>query len=110
MGSPRGQLASSRELGTSDAERPGYRVITRFRDLPYKPNLGLGVLDIHTDFIESPELVRDRILYAVDVFGDPERIHVTPDCGLRTRSWDVAYAKLRNMVAGTQMARNELRI
>jgi 5-methyltetrahydropteroyltriglutamate--homocysteine methyltransferase len=100
----------SRELGTSDAERPGYRVITRFRDLPYKPNLGLGVLDIHTDFIESPELVRDRILYAVDVFGDPERIHVTPDCGLRTRSWDVAYAKLRNMVAGTQMARNELRI
>jgi len=68
------------------------------------------VLDIHSNFIESPELVRDRILYAVDVFGDPERIHVTPDCGLRTRSWDVAYAKLRNMVAGTQMARNELRI
>jgi len=100
----------TRELGTSDAERPGYRVIKRFRDLPYKPSLGLGVLDIHTDFIESPELVRDRILYAVDVFGDPERIHVTPDCGLRTRSWDVAYAKLRNMVAGTQMARNELRI
>ena len=85
-------------------------MIKGFRDLPYKPSLGLGVLDIHTDFIESPELVRDRILYAVDVFGDPERIHVTPDCGLRTRSWEVAYGKLRNMVAGTQMARNELRI
>jgi hypothetical protein len=37
------------------------------------------VLDIHTDFIESPELVRDRVIYAVNVFGDPNRIHVTPD-------------------------------
>jgi 5-methyltetrahydropteroyltriglutamate--homocysteine methyltransferase len=94
----------TRELGASDADRPGYRVIRKFRDLAYRPALGLGVLDIHTDFVEPPELVRDRILYAVDVFGDPGRIHVTPDCGLRTRSWDVAYAKLANMVEGARMA------
>jgi 5-methyltetrahydropteroyltriglutamate--homocysteine methyltransferase len=100
----------SRELGTSAARRPGYEVISRFRDLPYSPILGLGVLDIHTDFIEPPELVRDRILYAVDVFDDPNRIHVTPDCGLRTRSWEVAYTKLRNMVAGVQLAKKELRL
>lgn len=98
----------SRELGTSDAARPGYQVIKKFRDLPYKPALGLGVLDIHSDFIESPELVRDRVLYAVKVFGDPNRIHVTPDCGLRTRSWKVAYEKLRNMTAGVRMARQQL--
>ncbi len=98
----------SRELGTSDADRPGYHVIKKFRDLPYKPALGLGVLDIHSDFIESPELVRDRVLYAVKVFGDPNRIHVTPDCGLRTRSWKVAYEKLRNMTAGVRMARQQL--
>ena len=98
----------SRELGTSDAARPGYHVIKKFRDLPYKPALGLGVLDIHSDFIESPELVRDRVLYAVKVFGDPNRIHVTPDCGLRTRSWKVAYEKLRNMTAGVRMARQQL--
>jgi 5-methyltetrahydropteroyltriglutamate--homocysteine methyltransferase len=98
----------SRELGTSAKARPGYSVITRFRDLPYRPILGLGVLDIHTDFIEPPELIRDRILYAVDKFGDPSRIHVTPDCGLRTRSWDVAFRKLANMVAGVSLARREL--
>ena len=62
------------------------------------------MLDIHTDFVESPELVRDRILYAVDVFGDPARIHVCPDCGLRTRSWDVAYAKLQALVEGARLA------
>ena len=98
----------SRELGTSDAARPGYQVIKKFRDLPYTPALGLGVLDIHSDFIESPELVRDRVLYAVKVFGDANRIHVTPDCGLRTRSWKVAYEKLRNMTAGVRMARQQL--
>jgi 5-methyltetrahydropteroyltriglutamate--homocysteine methyltransferase len=98
----------SRELGTSDEARPGYEVIKKFRDLPYKPALGLGVLDIHSDFIESPELVRDRVLYAVKVFGDPNRIHVMPDCGLRTRSWKVAYEKLRNMTAGVRLARQQL--
>jgi 5-methyltetrahydropteroyltriglutamate--homocysteine methyltransferase len=98
----------SRELGISDEARPGYQVIKKFRDLPYKPALGLGVLDIHSDFIESPELVRDRVLYAVKVFGDPTRIHVTPDCGLRTRSWKVAYEKLRNMTAGVRLARQQL--
>src|SRR3989440_4212983 len=98
----------SRELGISDEKRPGYQVIKKFRDLSYKPALGLGVLDIHSDFIESPELVRDRVLYAVKVFDDPSRIHVTPDCGLRTRSWKVAYEKLRNMTAGVRMARQQL--
>jgi 5-methyltetrahydropteroyltriglutamate--homocysteine methyltransferase len=98
----------SRELGTTDDARPGYQVIKKFRDLRYKPALGLGVLDIHSDFIEPPELVRDRVLYAVKLFGDPNRIHVTPDCGLRTRSWSVAYEKLRNMTAGVQLARAEL--
>ena len=100
----------SRELGTSAEDRPGYRVIPKFRDLPYRPVLGLGVLDIHTDFVESPELVRDRVLHAVEVFGDPARIHVIPDCGLRTRSWDVAYAKLEHMVAGVELAKAELGI
>lgn len=98
----------SRELGTHAEQRPGYAVIAKFRDLPYRPILGVGVLDIHSDFIEPPELVRDRVLYAVDVFDDPARIHVTPDCGLRTRSWEVAYQKLRNMVAGVEMARRAI--
>lgn len=96
----------SRDLGTSHDARPGYHVISRFRDLPYEPVLGIGVLDIHSDFIEPAELVRDRILYALDVFEDPARIHVIPDCGLRTRSWDVAYAKLQAMVDGVALAKN----
>ncbi|MGH2691031.1 MAG: hypothetical protein ACRDHM_00820 [Actinomycetota bacterium] len=100
----------SRELGTSPEARPGYQVLPKFRDLPYKPVLGIGVLDIHTDFVEPAELVRDRVLHSVEIFGDPARIHVIPDCGLRTRSWEVAYAKLENMVAGVGLAKQSLGI
>jgi 5-methyltetrahydropteroyltriglutamate--homocysteine methyltransferase len=100
----------SRDLGTGEDSRPGYHVIKRFRDLPYRPVLGIGVLDIHTDFIEPPELVRDRILYALGVFGDPTRLHVLPDCGLRTRSWEVAYRKLQSMVAGVGLAKKHAAI
>ena len=66
------------------------------------------MLDIHSDFIEPAELVRDRILYAVDTIGDPSRVAVNPDCGLRTQAWEVAYEKLARMVEGTRMAEDVL--
>jgi 5-methyltetrahydropteroyltriglutamate--homocysteine methyltransferase len=97
----------SRELGRRDEDRPGYAgTLALFREHGY-PNVGLGVLDIHSDFVEPAELVRDRVLYALDVLGDPERIQVNPDCGLRTRSWEVVYEKLTNMVEGTRLAEAE---
>src|SRR4029078_1965447 len=60
----------STELGTSAADRPGYEVISKWRDLPYDPILGLGVLDIHTDFVASPDHLCPRTLYANAVFRD----------------------------------------
>ncbi len=98
----------SRELGTKDEDRPGYAdTLALFAEHGY-PGVGLGVLDIHSDFVEPAELVRDRILYAVETLGGPERIQVNPDCGLRTRSWDVVYEKLSNMVEGTRLAEDVL--
>ena len=98
----------SRELGTGHDDRPGYADTLRLFKEHGFPNVGLGVLDIHSDFVEPVELVRDRILYAVEVLGDPQRIQVNPDCGLRTRSWDVVYEKLSNMVQGTRLAEEAL--
>ena len=98
----------SRELGTKDGDRPGYAdTLALFKEYGY-PGVGLGVLDIHSDFIETAELVRDRVLYAAEVLGDPGRIQINPDCGLRTRSWEIVYEKLANMVAGTRLAEDAL--
>src|SRR5215218_10022164 len=97
----------SRELGTNAEERPGYDVLSRFRESAWDGKVGLGVIDIHTNFIEPPQLVRDRILYAARVLG-PERLEVNTDCGLRTRTWEVSLEKLRNMVEGARLAEKEL--
>lgn len=97
-----------RELGTDDDDRPAYTVLKLFNQYGIDARIGLGVTDIHTDFIESPELVRDRILYSARLLGDPKRINPSPDCGLRTRTWDVAFAKLSSTVKGARLAEDQL--
>ena len=97
----------SLELGTKPGDRPGYDVLPRFKESAWNGKVGLGVIDIHTDFVEPPELVRDRVLYAAELLG-PERIEVNTDCGLRTRTWEVSLEKMKNMVEGTRLAEKEL--
>lgn len=94
------------ELGTDRKTRTGYEMLHQLKNTPFK--VGLGVVDIHTDKIEPPELIRDRILYACDVIGDPAKILVAPDCGLRTRTWEVSFQKLQNLVEGRDLARSLL--
>lgn len=94
-------------LGTTREDRPGHEFLYQLADHDADFEVGLGVLDVHTDRIEPPELVRDRILHAARVLG-PEKVYVNPDCGLRTRRWPVVDAKLRSLVEGAQMARDAL--
>ncbi len=94
----------SKELGTKEGDRPGYEILKSFKKYNIPSRIGLGVTDIHSDFIESPELIRDRILYASKILGDPLLVNPSPDCGLRTRTWEVAYQKLVNQTDGTRLA------
>jgi 5-methyltetrahydropteroyltriglutamate--homocysteine methyltransferase len=88
--------------------RDGYEVLKVLRDLGDTREIGLGVTDVHRDDVESPELVADRIRRASRYLGDPSRIWVNPDCGLRTRSLEIARRKLEAVVAGAAIARAEL--
>ncbi|MBI4173248.1 MAG: hypothetical protein HY519_00850 [Candidatus Aenigmarchaeota archaeon] len=90
-----------------DNNRAGYKILELFREHNYPGQIGLGVFNVHNDEIEQPELIRDRILFAAKTLGDPAKVYVNPDCGLRTRTWEVAFAKLQNMVAGAALARQE---
>ncbi|MGD0690021.1 MAG: hypothetical protein ABSA50_09665 [Candidatus Bathyarchaeia archaeon] len=92
----------------SDQQGVAYDQLKLLTEYGDDREIGLGVADVHVDEIESPELVEERIKYATKLLGDPERIYVNPDCGLRTRSWDVAYAKLSNIVKGAALARQSL--
>jgi 5-methyltetrahydropteroyltriglutamate--homocysteine methyltransferase len=92
----------------ADDRQGAYDQLNLLNEFGDTREIGLGVTDVHIDRIESPELVRDRIEYAAKILDNPERIYVNPDCGLRTRSWDVAYAKLSNIAKGAELARTAL--
>jgi len=91
-----------------DPSHTAYNQLKLLTDYGEEREIGLGVADVHIDEVESPLLVSDRIQYAAKILGDPGRIYVNPDCGLRTRTWDVAYAKLCNIVRGAKMAAEQL--
>ena len=84
-----------------------FKALQLFREYKMDVKVGVGVIDIHSDLIETPQVVRDRVLYAAKALGDPSLVQVNPDCGLRTRRWNVAFAKLCSMVEGAAMARAE---
>lgn len=96
----------TKELGIKESVRKGYEILDELKNFDFI--IGLGVLDVHTDFIESRELIRDRILYAYEKIKDINKIFIAPDCGLRTRTWEVAFEKLKNMVEGKNLALKEI--
>jgi 5-methyltetrahydropteroyltriglutamate--homocysteine methyltransferase len=66
----------------------------------------LGVLDLSTNEVETPEVVAARIRRALPYVA-PERLVVAPDCGMKYLPRDAAFAKLEAMVDGAAVARSE---
>ncbi len=99
--------ASPTSFNPTQVSPEAYKIIELFKEYKMNVNVGVGVVDIHSDLIETPQVIRDRLLYAAKLVGDPKRVQVNPDCGLRTRQWHVAFAKLLNMVEGAALARAE---
>ncbi|MGA8694558.1 MAG: uroporphyrinogen decarboxylase family protein [Xanthobacteraceae bacterium] len=67
----------------------------------------LGTLDLSDMAIETPETVAARIRRALPHV-PAERIVVAPDCGLKYLPREIAYGKLRAMVEGAKIVRQEL--
>ncbi len=62
----------------------------------------LGVLDLGSDDVETPELVAGRIRKALAVV-PRDRLVVAPDCGMKYLTRDLAFRKLQAMVAGARL-------
>lgn len=74
--------------------------------LPEK-NIILGVLDLSTHDIESPETVAERIRKGL-AHHPAEKIIVAPDCGLKYLPRDVAFGKMKAMADGAAIVRAEI--
>jgi 5-methyltetrahydropteroyltriglutamate--homocysteine methyltransferase len=78
-----------------------------YKDFPTDKVLGLGVVDAKNYMVDPVDVIADRIRRRLEIV-PPERLLVSPDCGLGYFSRTTAYAKLRNMGEAVARVRAEL--
>ena len=83
-----------------------FDLLERFKTQPFTKEIGYGVLDVHSHRVETKDEVKQGILRGLEVL-KPEQMYVDPDCGLKTRTMDEAFAKLEVMVAAVREVRAE---
>lgn len=66
-----------------------------------------GVLDLKDHTVETPQVIAQRIRGALQHV-PPERLMIAPDCGMKYLPREVAYGKLKAMVAARDIVRAEL--
>ncbi len=84
-----------------------FALLETFKQARFTKDIGVGVVDAHSHRVESVEEVAEGIRKTLQVI-PAEQIMVSPDCGLKTRAIDETVGKLRAMVDGAKVVRNEL--
>jgi len=83
--------------------RRGYEELPLLKDVDPKKGIGLSVVDIKDNEVESAELIASRIENAASVLGE-ERIHyIHPDCGFWMLQRSVADRKMKALADGRDL-------
>jgi 5-methyltetrahydropteroyltriglutamate--homocysteine methyltransferase len=69
--------------------------------------LMVGVIDLGTNHVETPQDVANRIRAALK-FVPAERLVVAPDCGMKYLTREAAFGKLKALAEGAKIVRKEL--
>ena len=81
--------------------------IEMIEEIAKKKDVSIGVIDVKSYFIESPEHIAESVRRCLK-YTNPERLSFSPDCGLsQTARW-ATEEKLVNMVEGVHIVRKEL--
>ena len=84
-----------------------YEQLDVFKEPEFTKDLALGVVDVHTTDVESVEEIKENILKGFEIV-PPERLTVSPDCGVKLLPREVAYEKMENMVTAAREVEAEL--
>ncbi|NHN48996.1 methionine synthase [Halostella sp. JP-L12] len=84
-----------------------YEQLDVFKDPEFTADLALGVTDVHVAEVESVEEIKENIKKGLEVV-PPERLVVSPDCGLKLLPRVVAYEKMAKMVEAAREVEAEL--
>jgi 5-methyltetrahydropteroyltriglutamate--homocysteine methyltransferase len=100
------QLAETSAAQISiEAAQPGLDLGV-LKDLSRKTVM-LGVIDLGTETVETPQVVADRIRAGLRVVS-PEKLVAAPDCGMKYLSRAAAFGKLKALVDGAKLVRDSL--
>jgi 5-methyltetrahydropteroyltriglutamate--homocysteine methyltransferase len=72
----------------------GYDLMELWKQWDFRGNLALGVIDQRSDAIETPDIIRERMMPALAYFS-PDRLLLTSECGFGHVPLDVTRNKLR---------------
>lgn len=81
----------------------GYVELEFFKELRPEIGIGLGVIDIKSTVIETPELISKRLEHAANVLGEDRVRYIHPDCGFWMLKRSIADAKIRALTKGRDL-------
>jgi 5-methyltetrahydropteroyltriglutamate--homocysteine methyltransferase len=88
--------------------RHGYDELAVFEDVDPHIRLGIGVIDIKDNEVESPETIATRIEHIVKTLGAERLQYVHPDCGFWMLQRSVVDRKMRALVEGRDLFEGRL--
>jgi 5-methyltetrahydropteroyltriglutamate--homocysteine methyltransferase len=88
--------------------RRGYDELDVLQDIDPDIGLGIGVIDIKDNEVESPELIASRIEKIVKTLGAQRLRYVHPDCGFWMLQRSVVDRKMRALVRGRDLFEGRL--
>jgi 5-methyltetrahydropteroyltriglutamate--homocysteine methyltransferase len=77
------------------------------KNLPIDKSVQVGVLDVRSNAIESPQTIAARIKKAVAAVS-PDRLVLSTDCGMKPLARMVAKLKLSALAEGAALVRKEV--
>jgi 5-methyltetrahydropteroyltriglutamate--homocysteine methyltransferase len=88
--------------------RRGYDELEVFRDLNPNIHLGIGVIDIKDNEVESPQTIASRLETIVKTVGEGQLKYIHPDCGFWMLYRSVVDRKMRALVEGRDLFEGRL--
>jgi 5-methyltetrahydropteroyltriglutamate--homocysteine methyltransferase len=90
-----------------DYANRGMNGVEFLKNLPKDKEVQIGVLDIRTNAIETPQKVAERIRKVIAVVS-PDRVTLSTDCGMKPLARMVAKMKLKALADGAAIVRKEV--
>ena len=81
--------------------------VSLLADLPRDKTVAVGVIDVRSLEVEADAQVAHRIRQVLEYI-EPERVWLTTDCGMKQLPRNCAVPKLKALVAGARIVREEL--